>query len=82
MLEIAIAIIVVACIAGFLVNKWLNLTHPINIASSNDDSIAAINEQLKLFDGRINDTWGTISSTKEELKALKLAIGLKGNRSQ
>ena len=80
MLEISIALVVIACIAAFLVNKYLDQQHAINIKSSKEEVSAAIEEGLKVFDDRINKTWGTISEVKQELNALKLQIGFRNKQ--
>lgn len=80
MISISIALVIIACIAGYLVNKFLDQRMQLNTAASNDALSAAVEEQIKKYDDRLNKTWGAISSTKEELNALKLSIGLKGNR--
>lgn len=80
MLELSIALVIIAGIAGYLVNKFLDQRMALNNKASEEALSTAVEEQLKKFDTRINDTWSTISSTKEEFNALKLQIGLKGNR--
>lgn len=85
MLELSIAIIVVAGIAGFLTNKYLNQRQQeldqksrLNINASEEALSAAVAEMHKQFDDRINKTWGTISDVKQELNAFKLQVGFKG----
>jgi len=87
MLEMSIALVVVACIAGYLVNKFLDQrtlelerNHALNTRSAEAEISAAVEEGLQKFDNRINNTWSTISEVKQELNALKLQIGLRGNR--
>ena len=80
MIYISIALVIVAGMAFYLINKWMDLNIILNKQASSDALSTAMEEQLKKFDIRINDTWSTISNTKEELNALKLQIGLKGNR--
>ena len=84
MLELSIALVIIASIAGYLVNRvidqrWaeIDLKSKVNTQASSDALSLAYEEQLKKFDARINDTWSTISNTKEELNALKLSIGLR-----
>jgi hypothetical protein len=78
MIEISIAIVIVACIAGYLVNKFLDMKYALNTTSANADAIAAFDDRINKFDERINNTWSTISSVKQELEAHKLQVGLKG----
>lgn len=87
MLEISISLVIVACIAGYLVNKFLDQRslelerkHQLNIKSSEEELSASITELIKPFDARINDTWSTISAVKQELNTIKLQIGIKGTR--
>lgn len=80
MISISIALVIIAGMAFYLVNKWMDLNYIINKQASSDALSTAMEEQLKKFDDRLNNTWSTISNTKEELNALKLSIGLKGNR--
>jgi hypothetical protein len=56
----------------------IDFKHRINTESTTVDLSSAYDEQFKLFDTRINSTWGVINSTKEELNALKLSIAIKG----
>ena len=63
--------------AAYLVNKFLDHKIALNTKSSQEELSAAVTELHKQFDDRINKTWGTISSTKQELEALKLQIGLR-----
>jgi C4-dicarboxylate transporter len=84
MIEISIALVLIAAIAGYLVNRYLDqrqqeMDHKnrVNIEADNTAAIAALTEQINKFDERINSTWGTISSTKQELEAFKLQIGLR-----
>ena len=80
MIEISIALVIIAGMAFYLVNKFLDMKFKLNIEATNLATIAALEDRIHKFDERINNTWGTISSTKQELEALKLSIGLKGNR--
>jgi uncharacterized membrane protein YqgA involved in biofilm formation len=79
MLFISIALVIIAAIAGYLVNKHIEYSHSINMKPAIDvGTLAALEERINKFDERINNTWGSISSIKEELNAYKLAMGLKG----
>lgn len=80
MIYLSIAIIVVACIAGYLVNKYLDMKYTINTHASIDALLVAIDEKNKLFDSRINKAFETIQLTKTELESLRLQVGLKGIR--
>lgn len=80
MLWLSIALVIIATEAFYLANKYIDQKHALNTKSSKEELSAAVEELHKQFDERINKTWGTISSTKQELEALKLQIGLKGNR--
>jgi len=78
MLELAIALVIIAGLAYKLGDKWLDQKPTINTESVDTAELsAAIDVKLKLFDDRINNTWGTVSSVKEDLNALKLQIALK-----
>lgn len=84
MIYISIALVIIFIIIGYVSLKfidWLKLEsdrkHQLNIKSSEEEVSAAIENALKKFDSRINDTWGTISSVKEEVNALRLQIGLR-----
>ena len=79
MIEIAIAIVIVAGIAGFIANKYLVMKYALNTQSSSEDAIAAFDKRINAFDGRINNTWGTISTVKQELEAHKLAVGMRNS---
>jgi predicted component of type VI protein secretion system len=87
MLELAVALVIVALIAGFLINKKLDFevkkfekADELNNEAALSALLAPLEERITKFDSRINDTWSTISSTKQELEALRLAISIKGNR--
>lgn len=84
MIELAISIIIVAGIAGFLTNKYLEILrqeydrkYSINMLSAEADIQNAVDKALKSYDDRINNTWGTISHVKQEVEALKLSVGLR-----
>jgi hypothetical protein len=74
MIEISIALVIIACIAGWLFNKHMD----INNKPSEEGTIAALEERINKFDQRINDTWSNTSTIKQELDALKLQIGIRG----
>jgi hypothetical protein len=78
MMFLSIALVIIACIAGWLVNKYLDKKFQISSNAAEAATVAALEERINKFDQRINDTWGSISSTKQEFEAFKLAIGLKG----
>jgi hypothetical protein len=79
MLELSIALVIIAAMGFYLVNKWMD-QKVINSKVSVDTLSTASEEQLKKFDGRINDTWSAIQSTKLELESLRLMIGLRNNK--
>lgn len=85
MVEISIALVLIAGIAGYLVNKYLDQRQQeldekrrLNTDAADAALSAAVAEMHKQFDDRINKTWGTINSTRQELDAFKLQIGIKG----
>lgn len=80
MMYFSIALVIIAGMAFYLANKYLDRQHLINTKSSKDELSAAVSELHKQFDSRINNAYGTISSIKEELNALRMQIGLKGNK--
>lgn len=79
---------------GVLLLAYMLMRHHINMDNqrlqlqkqqtqvNNDAALAELNavldERLKLFDKRINETWGKVSTTHEELVSLRLQLGLKG----
>lgn len=77
MLWFSIALVIIAGMGFYLVNKYLDQKHQLNIKSSEEELSAAMAELHKQFDSRINNAYGTISSIREELNALRLQIGLK-----
>ena len=85
MLEISAALVIIAGIAGYLVNKYLdqrqqelNKKDTINSEAASAAVTAAVSEMHKQFDTRINKTWETIQVTKQELESLKLQLAIKG----
>ena len=85
MIALSIALVIIAFIAGYLINKYLDQrkieldrAFELNNKSASADISAAIEEGLNKFDDRINRTWGTISEVKQDLNSLKMQIGLKG----
>lgn len=78
MIALSIALVIIACIAGYLVNKFLDMKYALNTTSADADTIAALTKQINTFDERINNTWSATSSIKEELSSLRMAIGIKG----
>ena len=75
---LSIALVIIACIAGWLVNKYLDKKFAVNNKSADAETIAALTERINKFDERINNTWTSTSSIKQELEAFKLVIGMKG----
>ena len=87
MVELSVALITIASIAGWLINKFLNQRQQvldrnadINSNAAEAALSAAVTEMHKHFDERINKAFESIQLTKSELEALKLAVGLRGNR--
>jgi len=77
MIYLSIAMVIIAGMAFYLVNKYLDQKHMLNTKSAEAELSAAVSELHKQFDTRINNAYGTISSIKEELNALRMQIGLK-----
>ena len=77
MLELSIALVIIASIAGWLCNKWLDQRQALNTSAAEAALTELLEERLKAFDGRINDTWQTIAATKQELQSVKLQMGFK-----
>lgn len=78
MLSISLALIVIACIAGFLVNKLIERKFPITTSADITALNQSLDEQIHKFDSRLKDTWAAISDTKESVNSLKLRLGLQG----
>ena len=78
MIEISLALVIIAAMGYKLVDKWLDQKRTLNTKPVDTTELsAAIDVKLKLFDDRINNTWGTVSSIKEDLNAMKLQNALK-----
>lgn len=84
MIALSIALVVIACIAGYLVNKHLDniqsnvvLLHSINTVSAQAELSAAIDEMHKQFDNRINKAFENHQFIKTELDSLKMQIALR-----
>ena len=83
MIYISIAIVLSVAIFGYIAVKFIELqyaklesTKHINNESAMAELSAAMDERFKKFDSRLNDTWGTISSVKEEINAIRLQLAL------
>jgi type II secretory pathway pseudopilin PulG len=81
---LSIALVIIALIAGFLVDRLLDQMqqkldsqNEINIKASDEALSAAVSEQLKLYDARINKTWETMSTYKTELESLRLQVAIR-----
>jgi uncharacterized protein HemX len=81
---LSIALVIIALIAGYLVNKWLDQrqqeldrTITLNNEAAEAALSAAVSDMHKQFDTRINKTWETMSSFKTELESLKLQLAIK-----
>lgn len=77
MIEISIALVIIACIAGWLVNKYLDQKHQVNTTSVKTELSAATEEMHKQFDSRINKAFENHALIKQEFESLKLQIGLR-----
>ena len=84
MIFLSIALTLSVAICAYLVNKWLDqrqqeidYNHRINTNASMQALTGPLEEQIKKFDDRINNTWSVTSSLKQELDALKLSVSLK-----
>jgi type II secretory pathway pseudopilin PulG len=84
MIYISIALVLIAVMATFIANKFLNIKQKESekITAVNNEAAeaalnAALDERLKSFDQRINKTWETINLTKSEIESLKLATALR-----
>ena len=79
MIYISIAIVIVAIIAGLLINKYLDIKYPINIASADNsaEQFVALEETNKRNDQRINKAFETIQTLKSELESLRLQVAIK-----
>lgn len=80
MLELSIALVIIAAMAYRLINKVIDQKNELNTKSVQAELDAAIIELNKQFDERLNKTWGTISSIKQELEAFKLVTGIRNNK--
>lgn len=79
MMFLSVALVIIAAMTYMLVDKWLDQKASLNIVPVDTTELsAAIDVKLKLFDDRINNTWGTVSSIKEDLNAIKLQNAIKG----
>ncbi len=52
----------------------------INKVTSFEAELASINEQLKKYDDRVNNTWEIVSGVKQSIETLKLQFNM--NRSK
>ena len=84
MIEISIAFVIIASIAAFLVNKYLDQrqqeldkTNQLNTNAAEAALSAATVELHKQFDTRINKAFENHQLIRSELDSLKLKIGLK-----
>lgn len=85
MVELSIALVIIAGMAFYLINKYLDQREKqldgsitINNEAANAVVTAAVSEMHKQFDTRINKTWETIQITKQDLESLKLQLAIKG----
>jgi len=86
-MELAIVLVIVSAMAFYLINKYLNQRaveldkkSQLNTTAAEAALSAATTEKFNNFDDRLNKTWGAISSTKEELNAIRLQLAM-GNKN-
>ena len=79
MIELAIAIVIVAGIAGFIANKYLDMKYALNTTAADAALSAATAEMHKTFDSRINKAFENHALIKQEFESLKLQIGLRNS---
>lgn len=78
MIALSIALVVIACISGYLVNKYIDIKYKVNTEPTTDVGTAAAIEELnKRLDGRINKAFENHALIKQEFDSLKLQLGLK-----
>jgi ABC-type bacteriocin/lantibiotic exporter with double-glycine peptidase domain len=84
MIYLSLALVIIAVIAGFLVNKWLDQRFEIHKEekSINKEAIdmaltAATAEMHKQFDSRINKAFENQQGIKSELDSLRMQLALK-----
>lgn len=80
MLYLSIAIVLVALIAGYLVNKKLDQDFQINSKSADVEISVAVDNALKKYNDRINTIFEKHSDLKQAFESLKLQISLKGRQ--
>lgn len=87
MIEVCITVLIIAGLAFYLVNKWLNQRQQelntkftVNTKASEDALSAAVDNMHKTFDDRINKAFANHALIKQEFDSLKLSIGLKVNK--
>lgn len=78
MIAFSIALVIIAAMAAYLVNKQMDKNHSINKEASEEALSAAIAEMHKQFDSRINKAFENHQLIKSELDSLKLQMGIKG----
>ena len=78
MIEISIALVIIAAMGYKLVDKWLDQKSALNKGASDDALAAAVEELSKKFDSRINKAFENHQFIKTELDSMKLQFGLKG----
>ena len=78
MMYLSVALVIIAAMAYKIADKWLDEKSKLNTIPDYSGHFAAVDEQLKKFDSRINDTWSAVSAIKEELNALRMQNAIKG----
>ena len=77
MIYLSIALVIIACIAGWLVNKYLDQRLQLNTNASEEALTAATAEMHKQFDSRINKAFENHQLIRTELDSLKLQLGFR-----
>lgn len=80
MLELSIALVIIAGMACWLVNKHLDLKHSINSRASDDAATAAVESLTAKFDARINKAFENHQVLRTELDSIKLAVGFRNKQ--
>jgi type II secretory pathway pseudopilin PulG len=86
MMYLSAALVIIAILAFYLINKFLDQRQQeldkktsINNEAAEAALSAAVSDMHKQFDTRINKTWETMSTFKTELESLRLQIAIKRN---
>ena len=77
MISLSIALVIIAAMAFWLVNKYLDQKYALNTKSAEAELSAAVDELTKKFDSRINKAFENHQLIRTELDSLKLQIGFR-----